>query len=116
MYLDKGGACATLGALHGVIQMKMKVNAVFVVGLAENSIDSLSYKPHDIIKSRKGLTVEIGNTDAEGWLVLADSLTYTQENYNPKKIVDLATLTGACVVALGDKIAGIFSNNDEFAN
>lgn len=114
MYLDKGGACATLGALHGTIQMKLPVNVVFVVGLAENSIDSLSYKPHDIIKSRKGLTVEIGNTDAEGRLVLADSLTYTQDVYKPKKIIDLATLTGACVVGLGEKVAGLFSNNDEF--
>lgn len=60
------------------------------------------------------MTVEIGNTDAEGRLVLADSLTYTQEHYNPKKIIDLATLTGACVVALGEKCAGFFSNNDQF--
>jgi len=77
MYLDKSGACATLGALHGAIHSNLKKNIVFVVGLAENSIDSDSYKPMDIIKSRKGFTVEIGNTDAEGRLVLADTLTYT---------------------------------------
>jgi len=70
----------------------------------------------DIIQSWKGLTVEIGNTDAEGWLVLADTLTYTQEHYNPKRIIDLATLTGAVVVGLGDKTAGIFSNNEELAD
>lgn len=116
MYLDKAGACATLGALHGTIQLKLKKNIVFVVGLAENAIDANAYKPMDIIKSWKGLTVEIGNTDAEGRLVLADSLTYTQEKYNPKKIIDLATLTGACVVALGEKCAGYFSNNDEFVD
>jgi len=77
MYLDKSGACVTLGALHGTIQLKLKKNIVFVVGLAENAIDANAFKPMDIIKSRKGLTVEIGNTDAEGRLVLADSLTYT---------------------------------------
>jgi len=76
MYLDKGGACAVMGALHGVIALKPKKNILFAVGFAENSIDAKSYKPGDIIKSAKGLTVEIGNTDAEGRLVLADTFTY----------------------------------------
>ena len=76
MYGDKNGACAVLGALHGVLVTKPKLNIVFVMGFAENAIDSKSYKPGDIIASRKGLTVEIGNTDAEGRLVLADTLTY----------------------------------------
>ena len=76
MYGDKNGACAVIGALHGTMETKPKLNIIFVMGFAENSIDSKSYKPGDIITSRKGLTVEIGNTDAEGRLVLADTLTY----------------------------------------
>ena len=76
MYGDKNGACAVIGALHGTLETKPKLNIIFVMGFAENSIDSKSYKPGDIITSRKGLTVEIGNTDAEGRLVLADTLTY----------------------------------------
>lgn len=76
MYMDKGGACAVIGALHGCLNLKPKKNIIFTVGLAENAIDAKSYKPGDIIKSMKGLTVEIGNTDAEGRLVLADCFTY----------------------------------------
>lgn len=115
MYYDKAGACAVMGALQGTIAMGSKQNIVFAMGFAENSIDNKSYKPMDIIKSMKGLTVEIGNTDAEGRLVLADTLSYVQKEYKPKKIVDLATLTGAIMVALGNETAGIFSNDDEFA-
>jgi len=76
MYLDKGGACAVLGALHGFLNLRPKRNVVFAMAFAENSIDSKAYLPGDIIKSMKGLTVEIGNTDAEGRLVLADTITY----------------------------------------
>jgi len=76
MYGDKNGACAVLGALHGVLESKPKINVVFALGVAENATGSKSYKPNDIIKSMKGLTVEIGNTDAEGRLVLADTFTY----------------------------------------
>jgi leucyl aminopeptidase len=76
MYLDKGGACAVMGALAGTLELGLKKNIVFAMGFAENSIDSKSYKGGDIIKSMKGLTVEIGNTDAEGRLVLADTFTY----------------------------------------
>lgn len=76
MYLDKGGACSVLGALHGTMELGIRMNAVFAVGLAENAIDANSYKPMDIIKSMKGYTVEIDNTDAEGRLILADTLTY----------------------------------------
>ena len=76
MYGDKNGACAVLGALHGCLELEPKKNIIFSVGLAENAIDSKSYKPGDIITSMKGLTVEIGNTDAEGRLVLADTMTY----------------------------------------
>lgn len=77
MYLDKTGACAVMGALHGTLALKLKKNVVFVFGFAENAIGARVYKPGDIIKSLKGLTVEVGNTDAEGRLVLADAITYT---------------------------------------
>lgn len=115
MYGDKNGACAVIGALHASLRLKPKKNIIFAMGLAENAIDAKSYKPGDIIKSMKGLTVEIGNTDAEGRLVLADTFTYVQKEFKPKKLIDLATLTGACVVALGESSAGLFSNDDEFA-
>ena len=84
MFGDKGGACAVLGALHGTLELQPKKNIVFAIGLAENAIDSKSYKPGDIIKSMKGFTVEIGNTDAEGRLVLADTFTYVQKEFKPK--------------------------------
>ena len=115
MYLDKTGACAVMGALFGTIKLDLKKNVVFVCGLAENAIDARVYKPNDILKSLKGLTVEVGNTDAEGRLVLADAITYTCREYQPKKLVDIASLTGSIMVALGEKTAGIFSNDDEFA-
>lgn len=112
MYLDKGGACTVLGALHGTCELGIKMNVVFAMGLAENAIDANSYKPMDIIKSMKGYTVEIDNTDAEGRLILADTFTYVQREFKPKKIVDLATLTGAIRIALGWETAGLFSNDD----
>ena len=77
MHLDKGGACAVMGALHGTLSLGLQKNVVFVMALAENAIGAEVYKPGDIIKSLKGQTVEIGNTDAEGRLVLADAITYT---------------------------------------
>lgn len=115
MYQDKGGACAVLGALQATIELRLKKNVVFAMGFAENSIDNKCYKPSDILVSKKGITVEIGNTDAEGRLVLADTFTYVQENFKPKQLIDLATLTGAIMVALGNETAGLFSNDDDFA-
>ena len=115
MYGDKNGACAVIGALHGVLHTMPKINIVFALGVAENSIGSKAYKPGDIIKSMKGLTVEIGNTDAEGRLVLADTMTFVQKEYKPTELIDLATLTGACMIALGEGTAGLFSNNEEVA-
>jgi leucyl aminopeptidase len=115
MYGDKNGSCAVLGALHGALSLKPRKNIVFAIGLAENAIDSKSYKPGDIITSMKGLTVEIGNTDAEGRLVLADTMTYVQQEFKPKQMVELSTLTGACMVALGNETAGLFSNDDKLA-
>jgi leucyl aminopeptidase len=100
MYLDKHGACNTLAIFKNVVDMQLPINIVCAIGVAENSIDSASYKPSDIIKSHKGLTVEITNTDAEGRLVLADVLSYVQDKYKPENIIDMATLTGACMVAL----------------
>lgn len=115
MYGDKNGACAVIGALKGVLESKPKLNIVFAVGLAENAIGSQSYKPGDILTSMKGLTVEIGNTDAEGRLVLADTFTYVQKEFKVSKLIDLATLTGAIKVALGSETAGFFSNDDAMA-
>ena len=116
MYGDKNGACAVLGALHGCLDLQPEKNIIFAVGLAENAIDAKSYKPGDIITSMKGLTVSIGNTDAEGRLVLADTMTYVQREFNPKQMIDLATLTGAVKVALGTETAGLFANNDDLAS
>lgn len=84
MHMDKGGACAVMGALAGCLDLQIKKNIVFVFGFCENAIGSEAYKPGDILTSLKGLTVEIGNTDAEGRLVLADSMTYTCRKYKPE--------------------------------
>ena len=100
MYLDKSGACAALGVLKWVLDTKAKVNLSMGVGLVENAIGNRSYKPKDILTSLKGLTVEVGNADAEGRLVLGDVFTYVQRKVKPTIMVDLATLTGACIVAL----------------
>lgn len=115
MHLDKGGACAVMGALHGALELKVKKNVVFVMALAENAIGAGVYKPGDIIKSLKGHTVEVGNTDAEGRLVLADAITYTCREFKPAELIDIATLTGSIMVALGEETAGLFSNDDDMA-
>jgi leucyl aminopeptidase len=94
---------------------KAKVNAVGVVGLVENMPDGNAQRPGDIVKSYSGKTIEILNTDAEGRLVLADALTYTEKKYKPKFIIDLATLTGAIIVSLGSEYAGLFSNNEKLS-
>ena len=114
MHLDKCGSCQTIAALSGAIDMGLKKNVIFCVGLVENSIDANSYKPGDIISSMKGITVEVTNTDAEGRLVLADALTYVQKTYKPEKVIDLATLTGGVIVALGYETAGTFTNDKDF--
>jgi len=116
MYLDKTGACAVLGTLHATLALKPERNVVFVAAIAENAIDATSYKPGDILTSLKGLTVEVGNTDAEGRLVLADAITYTCRQYKPKRLINIASLTGSIMVALGEKTAGLFSNNDALAD
>jgi leucyl aminopeptidase len=93
----------------------LKVNIIGIIASTENCIGSRSYKPGDVFKSYSGKTVEITNTDAEGRLVLADALSYVQHNYKPTRIIDLATLTGGIVIALGEEASGLFSNNDKLA-
>eukprot|EP00054_Salpingoeca_dolichothecata_P005692 m.35784 g.35784 ORF g.35784 m.35784 type:complete len:525 (-) comp15823_c0_seq1:39-1613(-) len=113
MHIDMGGSAATLGAMHTIGLLNLPVNVVGVIALAENAISEKAYKPHAIIKSMKGITVQIGNTDAEGRLALADALWWAQSVYKPHTVLDFATLTGACVVGLGEFAAGLFSNNEE---
>jgi leucyl aminopeptidase len=112
---DMGGAACVVGLMHALAARKAKVNVVGVVGLVENMPDGDAVRPGDILTSMSGQTIEIVNTDAEGRLVLSDALWYTQEKYSPRAIIDLATLTGAVIVALGNDVAGLFSNNDQLA-
>jgi leucyl aminopeptidase len=112
---DMGGAACVVGLMHALASRKAKVNVVGVVGLVENMPDGDAIRPGDIITSMSGQTIEIVNTDAEGRLVLADALWYSQKTHSPRAIIDLATLTGAIIVALGHEAAGLFSNNDELA-
>ncbi|WP_425989680.1 leucyl aminopeptidase [Brevundimonas sp. TWP2-3-2] len=116
MIWDMGGAAAVAGLMHALAGRKARVNAVGVLGLVENMPDGNAQRPGDIVKSMSGQTVEVINTDAEGRLVLADALWYTQDRFKPKFMVDLATLTGAMIVALGLDYAGVFSNSDELAD
>ncbi|MGD9914561.1 MAG: leucyl aminopeptidase [Rhizobiaceae bacterium] len=112
---DMGGAAAVVGLMHALAARKAKVNAIGLVGLVENMVDANAQRPGDIVSSMSGQTIEVLNTDAEGRLVLADVLWYCQERFKPKFMVDLATLTGAVMVALGNHHAGLFSNDDELA-
>ena len=116
MIWDMGGAAAVAGLMHALAGRKARVNAVGVLGLVENMPDGNAQRPGDIVKSMSGQTVEVINTDAEGRLVLADALWYTQDRFKPKFMVDLATLTGAMIVALGLDYAGVFSNSDALAD
>lgn len=116
MKCDMAGAATVLGAVKAAAMLGLKVNVTAVVPSAENNIDADSYKLGDVYKSYSGKTVEINNTDAEGRLILADALSYTVAKLSPTCIIDLATLTGACVVALGEEIAGLFANDDQLAD
>ncbi|KDO27530.1 hypothetical protein SPRG_06797 [Saprolegnia parasitica CBS 223.65] len=115
MHTDMCGAAAVLGAVRAAAKANLPVNVVAVLALAENAIGSKAAKPHTIVQSHKGLTVEVNNTDAEGRLVLGDALSYVQRYYAPHTVIDVATLTGACIVALGEYTAGLFSNSDTLA-
>jgi len=112
---DMGGAAAVTGLMHALAGRKAKVNVVGIIGLVENMPDGNAQRPGDIVTSMSGQTIEVINTDAEGRLVLADALWYCQDRFKPKFMVNLATLTGAIIVALGHHQAGLFSNNDELA-
>lgn len=112
---DMGGAAAVTGLMRALAGRKAKINAVGVIGLVENMPDGAAYRPGDILTAMSGTTIEVVNTDAEGRLVLADALWYTQDRFKPKFMVNLATLTGAILVALGRDHAGLFSNSDDLA-
>lgn len=115
MKWDMGGAGVVIGLMKALASRKAKINAVGVVGLVENMPSGNAQRPGDVVTSYSGQTIEVLNTDAEGRLVLADALWYTQKHFKPKFIVDLATLTGAIIVALGTSRAGLFSNDDKLA-
>lgn len=115
MKWDMGGAGSVLGLMKALAERKAKVNAIGVVGLVENMPDGEAQRPGDIVTSMSGQTIEIHNTDAEGRLVLADALWYTQKRFKPKFMINLATLTGAMIISLGHENAGLFSNNDLLA-
>ncbi len=112
MTMDMGGAGVVAGVMRALALRKAKANVVGLVGLVENMPDGRAQRPGDVVTSMKGDTIEIINTDAEGRLVLADVMWYAQERFKPTGMVDLATLTGAIIVALGHETAGVFSNND----
>ena len=113
---DMGGAACVTGLMLALAKRKAKVNAIGMIGLVENMVDGNAQRPGDIVTSMSGQTIAVLNTDAEGRLVLADALWYCQSRFKPKFMVDLATLTGAIMVALGKEHAGLFSNNDELAS
>ena len=116
MTMDMGGAGVVAGVMKTLALRKAKANIIGLVGLVENMPDAKAQRPGDVVKSMKGETIEVINTDAEGRLVLADVLWYAQKKYKPSGIINLATLTGAVIVALGHENAGAFSNNDKLVN
>jgi leucyl aminopeptidase len=116
MKWDMGGAAAVSGLMHVLAGRKAKVNAVGILGLVENMPDGNAQRPGDVVKSMSGQTIEVINTDAEGRLVLADALWYCQDRFKPKFMIDLATLTGAIIISLGNDYAGCFSNDDALAD
>ena len=115
MKYDMAGSAVVVGLLKSLALRKAKINAVGVVGLVENMPGGNAQRPGDIVKSYSGKTIEVLNTDAEGRLVLADALSFTEKKYKPRFIIDLATLTGAIIISLGEEYAGLFSNDDELS-
>jgi len=113
---DMGGAACVVGLMHALGERKANVNAIGIIGLVENMPSGTATRPGDIVTSYSGQTVEVLNTDAEGRLVLGDLISYVQDRFKPRLIIDLATLTGAIMVALGKEYAGLFVNNDKLAN
>lgn len=115
MKFDMCGGASVFGAIKALVELDLPINVVGVVPASENLPDGDANKPGDIVTSMSGQTIEILNTDAEGRLILCDALTWTERNYKPKTCIDIATLTGACVIALGSQAAGLLSNDDELA-
>ncbi|MFT6659774.1 MAG: leucyl aminopeptidase [Maritalea sp.] len=115
MKKDMGGSANVLGLAHSIMRAKLPVRLRVLIPVVENAISGNAFRPGDILPSRNGMTVEIGNTDAEGRLVLADALALADEE-SPEIIIDMATLTGAARVAVGTELAALFSNDDTFAN
>jgi len=115
MKFDMGGAAGVLGGFIAAVKMGLKLNLVCVVPAAENMPDGDSYRPGDVLTSLSGLTIEVLNTDAEGRLILCDALTYTAQTFQPQVLIDAATLTGACVIALGKHATGLMSRHDDLA-
>ena len=113
MKFDKCGGCTVLGIMKSVSELKLPINVVGIIPSVENMPSGEAYRPGDIIKLYNGKTAEILNTDAEGRLILADALAYGEKQYSPKAIIDFATLTGACIIALGNNVAAIVSNNEQ---
>jgi leucyl aminopeptidase len=116
MHMDMSGGSAVLHAFKAIVDLGLKQNVVAVLPVVENSMSGSAYRTGDIIRSLSGKTIEVLNTDAEGRIILADAFTYAQQNYKPEWIVDVATLTGAIIIALGNSASGLMSNNQEFAN
>ncbi len=116
MKWDMGGSAAVVGAMKALAGRKAKTHVVGIVGLVENMPDGNAQRPGDVVEAMDGQTIEILNTDAEGRLVLADALSYVQQEYQPELIIDLATLTGAMIIALGNEHGGLFSNNEDLSN
>ena len=116
MKYDMCGSASVFGAMQAIVAMGLEMNVVGMVAAAENMPAGNASRPGDIVKSMSGKTIEILNTDAEGRLVLCDALTYAGETYKPKVIIDIATLTGACIIALGHHITGMISNNDDLVD
>jgi leucyl aminopeptidase len=116
MKFDKAGGCDVIAIMSGLANLEVKTNVIGLIPCVENMPSSSAYRPGDIVKMYNGKSVEVINTDAEGRLILADSLAYGIENYDPAFIIDLATLTGACIVALGSNIAGMIGNNSDLVN
>lgn len=112
MKTDMAGGAAVLGTMRALASSSLEKNVLGVVVAAENAVGSKAFKPGDVFISREGKSVEISNTDAEGRLVLADAFSYVQDNYNPSRMIDIATLTGGIVVALGEEVTGFFSNSE----
>jgi len=116
MKSDMSGAASVLGAVEAAARLGLPLHVIGLIPATDNMPSGTAQKPGDVITTYSGITVEVGNTDAEGRLILADALTYGKEKYKPDVIIDLATLTGACIVALGYAVAGLFSNNDKLAD